>query len=135
MKCYLNVISITQCLFSGYIKKIYISGCEGVLNIYPGHTPLLTIIHPGLLNIFTELEEKKLYVSDGILEIQPNIIQVLPDESCFLNDLNYDQLIRKKNSIEKKILQLPNQKKKYLEHKLYRIMIQLKLIQKYILSK
>ncbi|CAL4041865.1 ATP synthase epsilon chain [Buchnera aphidicola (Takecallis arundicolens)] len=129
MDCYLNVVSIKKHLFSGHIKKIYITGYKGVLNIYPGHTPLLTTIKPGLLSIFTISKKKLLYISYGILEVQPSVINILPDEGCFLSDLNYDKLIYKKKYMEKKILQLNETEKKNLQIKLLDIQIQIKLLQ------
>lgn len=128
MECYLNVVSIKKHLFSGYIKKIYITGYKGILNIYPGHAPLLTMIQSGLLSIFTISKKQLLYISYGILEVQPSTINILPNKGCFLSDLNYEKLIYKKQDIQKKILQADQIEKKILQMKLLDIQIQIKLL-------
>lgn len=126
MNFYLNITNINKCLFSGRVKKIYISGSEGMLNIYPGHCPLLTMIKPGLLSIFiTSNNKKDLYVSDGVLEIQPNNVNILSDESDFLYNLNYNDLINQKKDIYEKML---HNKSNNLKNQLFYILIKLKLL-------
>ncbi|WP_343128204.1 ATP synthase F1 subunit epsilon [Buchnera aphidicola (Takecallis taiwana)] len=131
MDCFLNVISIKQHLFSGAIQKIHITGYQGVLNIYPGHAPLLTMIRAGLLSIFTNDNTQYLYVSRGILEVQPFVIYVLPDEGCFLSDLKYDELIYQKKQLSKSILQVKDSEKKILQRQLLDIVLKIKLINNY----
>ncbi|QCI25821.1 ATP synthase F1 subunit epsilon [Buchnera aphidicola] len=133
MNTYLHVISLEKYLFHGYIKKIHVNGYEGVLNIYPGHSPLLTMVRPSVLRIFTEFEEKKLYVSNGILEVQPNVIYILPDESCFLNELNYNQLIKKRNDIKNRIVHMKHGNQHILQDQLVNLKIKLKIIKKYLI--
>ncbi len=55
-------------------------GEGGELGIMPGHSPLLTRIKPGVLRInLPEGEEEVMYVSGGVLEVQPDKITVLAD--------------------------------------------------------
>lgn len=104
MKCFLCVVNIQKYVFQGYMKKIFVHGIEGMLNIYPGHSPLLTLIKPGLLHITPEdTNDIFLYISDGILEVQPNIIHVLSDVIIDINDLNYFNMIQEKKHIIKKM--------------------------------
>ena len=68
----LEVVSAEGRLFRGLVRSVRISGSEGELGILHGHAPLLTAIKPGLIS-YRSMEDKDevLYVSGGLLEVQP----------------------------------------------------------------
>ena len=68
----LEVVSAEGRLFRGLVRSVRISGSEGELGILHGHAPLLTAITPGLIS-YRSMEDKDevLYVSGGLLEVQP----------------------------------------------------------------
>ena len=74
----LDVVSAQESLFSGSIKSLQITGSEGELGILPGHAPLLTSLKPGMALITKkDGSEEVIYLSGGMLEVQPNHITVL----------------------------------------------------------
>ncbi|RFY49086.1 ATP synthase F1 subunit epsilon, partial [Salmonella enterica subsp. enterica serovar Enteritidis] len=69
---HLKVVSAEKHLYDGEVKHIQVTGSEGELGIYPQHTPLLTAIKPGMVRVVkTSGEEEFIYLSGGILEVQP----------------------------------------------------------------
>ena len=85
----LNVVSAEEALFSGSIESLQITGSEGELGIMPGHSPLLTSLKPGMARIVKEGgEEEVLYLSGGMLEVQPNSVTVLADVATRAGDLD-----------------------------------------------
>jgi len=85
----LNVVSAEESLFSGRIESLQISGSEGELGIMPGHAPLLTSLKPGMARIVKfGGEEEVLYLSGGMLEVQPNNVTVLADVAIRVADLD-----------------------------------------------
>lgn len=85
----LNVVSAEEALFSGRIESLQITGSEGELGIMPGHAPLLTSLKPGMARIVKHGgEEEILYLSGGILEVQPNNVTVLADVATRAGDLD-----------------------------------------------
>ncbi|CAL4317553.1 ATP synthase F1 subunit epsilon [Buchnera aphidicola] len=130
MYCFLNIVTYEKLLFSDNVKKIYITSIKGVLNIYPGHSPLLTMIHPGLLLVLNKKNKKiHFYVEDGILEVQPKKIIVLSSFAILVKDLNYSVLIKKKEELNIKI-ELCNDKNNIvnLKHDLFLVMKQLSIL-------
>jgi F-type H+-transporting ATPase subunit epsilon len=89
MQFKLDVVSAEKEIFSGYVRTMHITGVEGQLGIRHGHTPLLTMIKPGRI-AYTTLEGKEefLYVSGGILEIQPTRVTVLADTAIRAEDID-----------------------------------------------
>ena len=68
----LEVVSAEGRRFRGLVRSVRISGSEGELGILHGHAPLLTAIKPGLIS-YRSMEDKDevMYVSGGLLEVQP----------------------------------------------------------------
>jgi F-type H+-transporting ATPase subunit epsilon len=104
MTCQLNVVSIEKNIFFGVVQRIQISGSEGELGIYPRHSPLLTFIKPGYLYFLnTAGKEEYIYVSGGILEVQPSVITVLADVAIRAVDLDKNLILEKKQQVEEYI--------------------------------
>lgn len=85
----LNVVSAEENLFSGSIEALQITGSEGELGIMPGHAPLLTSLKPGMARIVKKGgAEEIIYISGGMLEVQPNNVTVLADVATRADDLD-----------------------------------------------
>ena len=84
-----NVVSAKETIYSGDINMLVAAGIEGEIGILPGHIPFITLLKPGTLQI-TEPngEVETVYVSGGILEVQPNIVTVLADTAIRAKDLD-----------------------------------------------
>ena len=65
-------------------------GEAGELGIYPRHTPLITRIKPGAVEITPAGggEKELIFVAGGILEVQPRVITVLADTAIRGHDLD-----------------------------------------------
>jgi len=93
MELHLNLVSITHKSFNEKIKSIKVPGIEGELNIYPQHAPLLTTIKPGIISITRSNNTiKKIYISSGILEVQPFLITILGKTILQKKDINKKKL-------------------------------------------
>jgi len=97
----LNVVSAEESLFSGSIKSLQITGSEGELGIMPGHAPLLTSLKPGMALITKNDDtEEVIYLSGGMLEVQPNHVTVLADVAIRADDLNEQAALEAKQRAE-----------------------------------
>jgi F-type H+-transporting ATPase subunit epsilon len=65
----------------------------GEVGIYPHHAPMITSIKPGALRIklADKNEEQLIYISGGILEVQPSVVTVLADTAIRGHDLDEAQ--------------------------------------------
>jgi F-type H+-transporting ATPase subunit epsilon len=101
---HLDVVSAEHKMFSGLVEKIQVTGSEGELGIYPGHAPLLTAIKPGMVRIVKEHnEEEYIYLSGGILEVQPSTVTVLADTAIRGKDLDEARAMESKRRAEERI--------------------------------
>ena len=85
---HVDVVSAEQLLYSGEAEFVVAPGVAGELGIYPRHTPLLTRLKPGAVRIQTGDDEELIYVSGGLLEVQPDCITILSDTAIRGGDLD-----------------------------------------------
>ena len=101
MTIHLDVVSAEQELFSGTISAVIAPAVMGDVGIYPRHTPLVTSLRPGELKIEIDgHEDQYLYVSGGILEVQPHVVTVLSDTAIRAEDLDEAKALEAKQRAE-----------------------------------
>jgi F-type H+-transporting ATPase subunit epsilon len=87
---HVDVVSAEQSLFSGEVEFMVAPAAGGELGILPRHTPLLAQLKPGSvrLKLPGKAEEEVIYVSGGIVEVQPDVVTVLSDTAIRGHDLD-----------------------------------------------
>jgi F-type H+-transporting ATPase subunit epsilon len=87
---HVDVVSAEASIFSGEAEFVVLPGEAGELGIYPRHTPLITRIKPGTVEITPAGggEKQLIFVAGGILEVQPKMITVLADTAIRGADLD-----------------------------------------------
>lgn len=102
MTVHVDVVSAEEQIFSGLAEFVVVPGEMGELGIYPRHTALMTRIKPGAVRIKRpdQEQEELVYVSGGMLEIQPNVITVLADTAIRGADLDEARALEAKQAAE-----------------------------------
>ena len=103
-----NVVSTKETIYSGEISMLIASGVEGEVGILPGHIPFITLLKPGTMQIKTSSgNDEMVYVSGGVLEVQPHLVTVLADTAVRANDLDEAKILEARRHAEQT---LQNQK-------------------------
>jgi F-type H+-transporting ATPase subunit epsilon len=85
----LHVVSAENQIFSGEVKEVFATGEMGEMGVLPGHLQLLTRLKPGHVRyVKTDGQQEVVFVSGGILEIQPTIVTVLADTAMRAEDID-----------------------------------------------
>jgi F-type H+-transporting ATPase subunit epsilon len=102
IRVHVDVVSAEELIFSGETDFAVFPGEAGELGIYPRHTPLLTRIRPGTvrLKVPDRDEYEMVYVSGGMLEVQPALITVLADTAIRAHDLDEAKAMEAKRRAE-----------------------------------
>jgi F-type H+-transporting ATPase subunit epsilon len=97
-----NIVSAEQSIFSGEAEMVVAPGETGELGILPQHTPLLTRVRPGTVKVklVGKPDEEVVYVSGGILEVQPKGVTILADTSVRAHDLDEAKVMEAKRAAE-----------------------------------
>ena len=86
---HVDIVSAEEQIFSGNADMIIAPGEAGELGILPEHAPLLTRIKPGTVRIQQGGQDTEvIYVSGGMMEVQPDRVTVLADTSIRAHDLD-----------------------------------------------
>jgi F-type H+-transporting ATPase subunit epsilon len=87
---HVDVVSAEESIFSGEAEFVVLPGEAGELGIYPRHTPLITRIKPGTVEITPPGggEKQLIFVAGGVLEVQPKVVTVLADTAIRGADLD-----------------------------------------------
>ncbi|MBD3727068.1 MAG: F0F1 ATP synthase subunit epsilon [Moraxella osloensis] len=103
-----NVVSAKETIYSGEISMLIATGIEGEVGILPGHIPFITLLKPGTMQIKTSNgNDEMVYVSGGVLEVQPHLVTVLADAAVRANDLDEAKILEARRHAEQT---LQNQK-------------------------
>ena len=102
MTVHVDVVSAEASIFSGLAEVVVVPGEMGELGIYPRHTALLTRIKPGSVRIKCpdQEDEELIYVSGGMLEVQPGVVTVLADTAIRGGDLDEARALQAKKDAE-----------------------------------
>lgn len=100
----LTVVSAEREIFKGQVTSVRVSGVDGELGVYAGHTPLLTAIKPGMVKFnLTDGKEEFIYVSGGFLEVQPTVVTVLADTAIRGDELDEQRILAAKRKAEESL--------------------------------
>jgi len=81
-----RIASVESELFCGEALAVVTETMDGALKIFPGHTPLLGLLRPGLLRIYAAAQKNypqgrqyMMLISGGYLEVQRDSVTILAD--------------------------------------------------------
>lgn len=99
---HVEVVSLTESVFSGEAEFVVLPGVMGELGIYPKHAPLITQIRPGEVRIKVagQDEPQIVFVQGGFLEVQPDVVTVLSDTAIRAHDLDEAKALEAKQRAE-----------------------------------
>ena len=99
MQC--DVVSVNESIYSGTITMLIAKGAGGELGILPGHAPLVTLLQPGPIRVQLENgTEEIVYVSGGVLEVQPHVVTVLAAPALRAANLHEDAIVEASKQAE-----------------------------------
>lgn len=100
-----DVVSAEAEVFHGEAKLVVATGEMGELGIAPRHAPLITRLKPGQVRVIQPNDEELfLYVSGGILEVQPTVVTILTDTAVRAADLDEAAAKQAKEEAERVLL-------------------------------
>jgi F-type H+-transporting ATPase subunit epsilon len=99
---HVDIVSAEKEIFSGEANMVFAPAIMGEVGIAPRHAPLVTRLKPGVVRVqVPDGEEQSIYVSGGILEVQPHVITVLSDTAERAADLDEAAVLKAKEEAEK----------------------------------
>jgi F-type H+-transporting ATPase subunit epsilon len=102
MTMHVDIVSAEREIFSGTAEMLVAPTVEGEVGILPRHSQLIARLRPGeiRLTLPNQAEVQSIYVSGGILEVQPHVVTVLSDTAVRAKDLDEAAALQAKKQAE-----------------------------------
>lgn len=102
MTIHVDIVSAEASIYSGLAEFVVVPAEMGEVGIYPRHAPMITRIKPGSVRIKSpdRADEDLIFVSGGILEVQPGVITILSDTAIRGADLDEARAMEAKRQAE-----------------------------------
>ena len=99
---HVEIVSAEGEIYSGDAEMVIAPARMGDVGITPRHAPLMTTLRPGEVRIQVpdEDEEIFIYVTGGVLEVQPHLVTVLADSALHGDQLDEQAALDAKSSAE-----------------------------------
>lgn len=84
-----ELVSPERLLRSQEVEMVVVPGAEGNFAAMPRHAPLLSLLRPGLLDVYAERKVvARYFVSGGYAELTPERCTVLAEEAMGLDEID-----------------------------------------------
>jgi len=99
---HVEIVSAEEAIYSGDAELLVAPGEAGELGILANHAPLLTRIKPGTVQVKVpgQPEDELIYVSGGMMEVQPKGVTILADTSIRAHNLDEAKALQAKRDAE-----------------------------------
>ena len=89
----LEIISPEKSFFlNDNVTEAIIPGYEGEMGILKDHISIISFLKPGIIKIFSNSNEEKYYVDDGIIEFKNNNLSVLTSYILDIKNIDKDKI-------------------------------------------
>lgn len=105
MTIHVDIVSAEASIYSGLAEFVVVPAEMGEVGIYPRHAPMITRIKPGSVRIKApdRPDEDLIFVSGGILEVQPGVVTILSDTAIRGADLDEARALEAKRQAEEAV--------------------------------
>ncbi|MDT3685343.1 MAG: F0F1 ATP synthase subunit epsilon [Pseudorhodoplanes sp.] len=101
-----DLVSPERLLFSGEVEQVDVPGSEGDFGVLADHAPMVTIVRPGILTIYSNGKEEKVVVLGGFAEVGPTGLTVLADVADTVEDMDRAVIAKQIKETEKRMAEL-----------------------------
>jgi len=96
-----ELVTPERLIVSTEVEMVVVPGSEGNFGVLPGHSPLISTIRPGTVDIYEgKAVTERIFVVGGIAEVTPQRCTVLADEAMAPDSLDRGALDAELTEIE-----------------------------------
>jgi F-type H+-transporting ATPase subunit epsilon len=107
----LEIVTVERKMFDDQVNMVIAPGSEGVLGILPRHTPLITALTYGELQIRKQGEEDQFVaIGGGFMEVQPDHVVVLADSAEYAEEIDVARAEEARQRAEERLAQARQEK-------------------------
>lgn len=108
-KIQFELVSPTELVASELVEMVVIPGSEGDFGILGGHTPMLSTMRPGTIDIWQQGKiERRLFVEEGFAEVTTTRCTVLAERVRPLSEITSDEAEERLQQANEAVLSADN---------------------------
>lgn len=105
-----EIVTVERRVYDDEVNMVVAPGSEGMLGILPRHTPLLTALTYGELQIKKDGQEDQFFaIGGGFMEVQPNRVVVLADSAERAEEIDVERAEAARRRAEESIAHAPEE--------------------------
>ena len=82
-----ELVSPERILMSEDVDQVIVNGTDGQFTVLPGHSPLVSSLLPGFLEVTTKGKSQRIFVRGGFAEVTPTTLTILAEHALAADDL------------------------------------------------
>lgn len=82
-----ELVSPERILMSEDADQVILNGTDGQFTVLPGHSPMISTLMPGPVDILIKGKARRIYVRGGFAEVEPARLTVLAEKAYDADDL------------------------------------------------
>lgn len=102
----LEIVTPEKMVFSGMVEQVTIPGSEGQFGVLKGHTPLLSFVDIGELNLIQDGKRHYYAVNTGYVEVASNKVTVLVETAESADAIDKERALRAKERAQAELSKL-----------------------------
>src|SRR5947208_7885093 len=103
-----ELVTPERLIVSSEVEMVVVPGTEGNFGVLPGHSPLISTIRPGTIDIYEgRAVTERIFVVGGIAEVTPERCTVLADEAIAPDALDRTAIEAELQTAESNLPSLP----------------------------
>ena len=85
---HVELVAADRVVWSGEAEQVVARTVEGDLGVLVGHTPLLSVLVPGVVQIKSGSEQVHAVVEDGFLSVADDRVSILSEETMLVHEID-----------------------------------------------
>jgi F-type H+-transporting ATPase subunit epsilon len=98
-----EIVSQDRIVYQGSADIVLLPGIEGEMGILPDHSPLLTVLHFGVITVRSDQETQYFTVAGGVAEVQPDQVTVLADAAENVEEIDLQRAEEARHRAEQRL--------------------------------
>lgn len=82
-----ELVSPEKVFLAGEAEQVQLPGSEGDMTILPGHSPLISTLRPGVVDVVLGGKKARVFVRDAFAQVEAERVTVLAEKAYDIADL------------------------------------------------
>ncbi len=87
-KILFELVSPEKLLLSKAVDMVTVPGTEGYMGVMAGHSPLVSTLRAGMIDMKDEGQDTRYFIRGGFVEINPGKVTVLAEEAIPMSEMD-----------------------------------------------